>query len=517
MPPAPSPDVSTVDQASLEIFTTDLIEAGFRPRDGDRHQWIGPVNPAFSSLTPAEEMRIEIRDGWPHRHPYLFVDGLAGRRHVNPYGNVCLWDEADDGYSWLRLDEVQDRIAAWCAEQAAGSGDPVLDTHLYFGGRPTGQLVVLDLDDLERRGIVSRVDGSHGRLRADFSNGHYRVATKGALEVAWFRQTRLTAPPANWTAFRSALTKSQQADLDKLSRGGTHSRSAIALLIWHDGPATAVMAVRLKWATPGHFYSDALEVGLNTTSVLALRAGPDWSMLQGKAVTLFGAGAIGSDLALLLARSGVGRLTLVDQELLRPGNLTRHAASPAYVGWSKVEAVKHTILDALPHVQITTVAAIAWEIKTARLLLEAGDLTIDATGNRAYARMLSRLATNLDPRRPMLSVALYRRGALARVSLQAGAEVAIADRCDSNGFPVVPAEPTALPEARWEPGCGARVNDAPPWAVAAAAALGARVAIDVLAGRSVEDRDLVDVYDPLPEAPFDVRGLQVFQPVAGFS
>jgi sulfur-carrier protein adenylyltransferase/sulfurtransferase len=47
--------------------------------------------------------------------------------------------------------------------------------------------------------------------------------------------------------------------------------------------------------------------------------------LSDRHVACFGLGAIGSAVALALAREGVGSFSLCDPDTLRPGNVTRHA------------------------------------------------------------------------------------------------------------------------------------------------------------------------------------------------
>lgn len=58
----------------------------------------------------------------------------------------------------------------------------------------------------------------------------------------------------------------------------------------------------------------------------------------------------------------------------------------------------------------------------------------------------------------------------------------------------------------WETGCAAPVNNAPPVAVVSAAALAARIAVEVLTGREDGNFDIVEVYRPLETPPFDVVG-----------
>ena len=56
-------------------------------------------------------------------------------------------------------------------------------------------------------------------------------------------------------------------------------------------------------------------------------------------VTAIGAGALGSPVLANLTRSGYGRLTIVDGDVLHPHNLARHALGASYVGWYKAEAL----------------------------------------------------------------------------------------------------------------------------------------------------------------------------------
>jgi len=71
-------------------------------------------------------------------------------------------------------------------------------------------------------------------------------------------------------------------------------------------------------------------------------------------VTVVGCGSVGSKLALHLARAGFGAQTLVDNELLSPHNMARHALlDPA--GWNKAEKTREA-LAALGHDKARAVA-----------------------------------------------------------------------------------------------------------------------------------------------------------------
>lgn len=65
-------------------------------------------------------------------------------------------------------------------------------------------------------------------------------------------------------------------------------------------------------------------------------------------VVLVGLGALGSEVAHLLAQEGVTRYLLVDGDLLLPGNVARHRANLTDAGRTKVDAIERDILLGRP-------------------------------------------------------------------------------------------------------------------------------------------------------------------------
>jgi hypothetical protein len=502
---AGSPDPDTLHRGELDLLLTDLVEAGFRATSGDRHNWIGPVPRSLRRLTAAAEMRIEIRDGWPYLHPYIHVDGLGVRKHVNPNGNACLWFEDDDDYGqWLRLDRILTRVDSWVADQEAGAAGPALDTHLYFPLRVPG-LLTFDLDELVKRRQIEPRAGASGELRVDRSGPLFALGGRGGLSAAWFWQNGLLAPPSNSGGMRELLSRDQRRLFDRITRSVTRSRPAVMLLLWDDGGEINALGVKAERASPGYYVLGALEVARTDAVVMRLRAGSDAERLDGCRVVLFGAGAIGSATGLVLAQSGLGALALVDNDRLRPANLTRHAASGRFVGYGKAEAVAKTIAEKGLRTRVDVVDSIVWEPSLVRGMVERGHLVIDTTGNSAYTDMVSRLCGDGD--RPLISAALHRGGRVLRVRVQMSPSAApIWNRSDRTGFPDVTADPAPQAVQTWEVGCGAPVNNAPPVSVADAGARAARAAIDVLSGRETRDVDLIDVFEGIEGGRFATRG-----------
>jgi len=67
--------------------------------------------------------------------------------------------------------------------------------------------------------------------------------------------------------------------------------------------------------------------------------------LQNKTVAILGVGGIGTVIAETLARVGVGKLILVDKDLVGPENLNRLGFSPSDIGLPKAEAFAKKLLE----------------------------------------------------------------------------------------------------------------------------------------------------------------------------
>lgn len=76
-------------------------------------------------------------------------------------------------------------------------------------------------------------------------------------------------------------------------------------------------------------------------------------MLRSSHVAIFGIGGVGSYVAEALARSGVGTLSLYDNDSVCESNINRQLiALHSTLGMSKVEVMKARILDIHPHAQV---------------------------------------------------------------------------------------------------------------------------------------------------------------------
>jgi hypothetical protein len=149
-----------------------------------------------------------------------------------------------------------------------------------------------------------------------------------------------------------------------------------------------------------------------------------------------------------------------------------------------------------------------WSPAEIRPLLEGRSLVLDAVGEEPFTAQLSRLTQSAGV--PMLSIALYRGGFVARARLYSPGGVAIHERTAAERFPPIPAGQKE-PATTWETGCASPVNNAPPASVVSAAALAARLAVEVLTGRETGSADIIEIYRSLDEPQFDVVGTRRFE------
>ncbi|MFZ9082064.1 MAG: tRNA threonylcarbamoyladenosine dehydratase [Burkholderiaceae bacterium] len=113
------------------------------------------------------------------------------------------------------------------------------------------------------------------------------------------------------------------------------------------------------------------------------------ALLARSHVAVVGLGGVGSWAAEALARSGLGRLTLIDSDHVSQSNLNRQVqAVQASLGRSKVDALSERLLSIGLPVQINRVDAFLDEENLNQLLGTAPDFWIDACDDRKAKRLL---------------------------------------------------------------------------------------------------------------------------------
>ena len=502
--------ISTLDQSSLEQFQTELIKARFRSVDDEfQRVWVGPVPDGFGTITDATQMRLEFQDGWPFRPPKVFVPGIE-LEHVNPEGEVCLWRPDDPSLQWTTFEGLNNRIREWCSAAEGGfrPEDAALDAHLYFErGQATRTLVTFDLGTLSPSGFSDRRDGALHGLRKH--SGLIEVTggpgPSESVPGRWYYRATIPVPPHDIETFKNKLGRSQLRDFDELCES-VESRPVgserLALLIWNADLKENALPLLLRREEEG-VVAQPLIAAPTDIRTLSLRSGPDFPTLRTKRVALFGAGAIGSHVALLLSECGLGHLIIIDCDVLRPGNVVRHMADRRLIGYPKADIVKILVQASAPWTSVESKGACPWTLDDLSSLTKDIHLVVDATGYWSFAQHVSAYFRQSNV--PLVSAALYRGGAVARIRRQVlETDAVICERVENPAYPIIP--PDDQGGFTLEIGCSSPVHNASPAAVAAAAALTAQVAIDALTERFRYGDEVLDVYSVLESPPFDKLG-----------
>lgn len=123
--------------------------------------------------------------------------------------------------------------------------------------------------------------------------------------------------------------------------------------------------------------------------MLVERVDPDWTVgrdqfpqvtcRQAKRIVVFGVGALGSPVVEQLAKAGVGRITLVDYDIMETANVGRHLLGLHWVGNRKVTAVAEAINKSHPSCIVTPFPGTAEKWLQGNSLHDY-DLAVDLTG-----------------------------------------------------------------------------------------------------------------------------------------
>ena len=113
--------------------------------------------------------------------------------------------------------------------------------------------------------------------------------------------------------------------------------------------------------------------------------------LQGKfssaTVAVCGLGGLGSNIAIALARAGVGKLILIDFDRVDITNLHRQQYKASQIGKYKTEALSENLLEIAPYIKIETITVRITEDNFAGLLEDA-DVVCEAFDDAEAKAML---------------------------------------------------------------------------------------------------------------------------------
>lgn len=119
-------------------------------------------------------------------------------------------------------------------------------------------------------------------------------------------------------------------------------------------------------------------------------------------VAIAGLGGLGSNIAISLARTGVGQLHLIDFDIVEPSNLNRQQYKIKHLGLYKTEALKNEIKEINPFIKVTidTVQVTEENIQT---LFKDDDIVCEAFDNPKAKALLVNTLVECYPMKKIVS------------------------------------------------------------------------------------------------------------------
>lgn len=488
------------------MFRRELAKLGYSD-DGTSLQ--GPVTWVDAQHVSHEAcVEVILDERFPFAPPSVTIleaeSDFAPTFHIERDGKLCLWasDIPVHDAPWLDPKAFLDKVSGWFSHTAAGwPGDEDADLERYLDVSQ-GSIVLYDNSTLvdgayfktskNKIGVVTV--GDQLQWRPNLTRMGRKGPRRREQNLIWvtdvgpinrpiqaFQDLQdVTAEPLEYTR---ELINAGSLDfiLVRYQRGARHA--ALVLEFPSRDGNTPTLAAR-----------ESADQSLETRT---LRAGTAASAYSDKTVAIVGCGAIGSHAADLLFRSGISRLTLIDPEIYRPGNIIRHTGHHSNAGASKTGAVKARLAaTGLDTNDVTTENAHLSSPEQALELVRSHDLVVDATAD-GRATALLRWAGEATAT-TVVSVCVQRDGGIARV-----------DRFPLREFEshLVPV-PARIVEGSfgYEQGCGSPVSMTPPMSVVRAATIACQVALNELGAAPASPATILDIIEVQDDEPYNKIG-----------
>lgn len=470
-------------------FEEGLIRAGFTETDKG---WTGLAGGPENRT----KVLISLPDGFPFKPPKVSPvaeDAVPWSWHRELDGALCLIAEDDhDGLWWSEAQAFLEHVSEWLSQAAAGWPDdrPDLDLDRYFYHSTDTRIYLYEEPESFRDGFIRFRPAKNNTMRASLGTIPKKSIKAGNCRSGYVADVgEIDVPPRTWADISARILPENKLD----ARIRRHEVSVV-LLKHRRGNHDGVIALDVWPTVAGDIAVRRLTSAADTTKARTVRAGAQRADLGNSSVAIIGLGALGSFVADMLARAGVCRMTLVDGDLILPGNIVRHLVGPDAIGLPKSEAVKrhivarnelkHEDIEVLPH-SLTSGA------KAAQIITDH-DLVVNATADFTTTALLHVTAQSLGTR--ILSVSLHHDGTAYRVDILPPAD-------NASALPPLATSPDANVQATelFEAGCGSPISPTPPHAVIEAAAAAVRHSIGLLTNNILhpagESRNLNDVHE----------------------
>lgn len=214
-------------------------------------------------------------------------------------------------------------------------------------------------------------------------------------------------------------------------------------------------------------------------------ANPSSSVLARKSVVVLGAGALGSGVAMLLAKAGVGALTILDSQAFGSENASRHELGVAADKVRKADALAHELSRRFPHLNVRGIYARAEVFCSADgEAFRAADLVIAAMADWASDTWLNAHAIENRSGCATLFAWMEPNASAGHSVVMWGADPCFRCLFDDMGQPRCPVTSWPAPTVRPVPACGADFQPYGAVELGFTQSVVAEQALDVLLGRT---------------------------------
>lgn len=385
------------------VRLTDAAKGCLRLQlQGASAEWTIDVNCAFVSVTNLPVVRL-------HSPRQLLA-------HVSYGGSVCVNDAQGLSLDLERRAEVVaytvcaafDLLEKSAVDAAGGLAEFYNELEGYWASLPNASnaRAAIEVEGIDR--LVTAFVQSKNRHpfwyfteRGVLVPQEFYIKDLAPLRALYLRLEAPVTPPSHSetleasfiTALLSRLSPEQLDLWQQLVGPSKNGPRHLALLISLPRAAGGLSLIGVSFWTRGG-QADAkrdvtpLAVRRHTTAYMRERGGASLELL-GTHVVVFGCGAVGSEIADALATSGVGRLTLVDPDILSEDNVFRHVLPPGWIDLPKVSALKAEFTRMYPgiHIDAAPESAQNWLSKQS---LDGVDGVVLALGLPTLERLLAR-------------------------------------------------------------------------------------------------------------------------------